>query len=97
VLVRRGPKDGKVLLQQRATAKTLWTLSVGKHGKTTPALTTVSVRTIFPGDLGVVETPMALAATGVRPGDESRDARESSEAVLAHRGATTSIHGETEE
>ena len=53
-------KMGKVLAYRAANGKQLWTRSVGKHQNDTGPLPRKAV-TIFPGDYGGVETPMALA------------------------------------
>ena len=54
-------KMGKVYAYRAADGKHLWTRSVGKHENDTGPLPR-KVVTIFPGDTGGVETPMALAA-----------------------------------
>ncbi|HEX8857467.1 MAG TPA: PQQ-binding-like beta-propeller repeat protein [Thermoleophilaceae bacterium] len=54
-------KMGKVYAYRAADGKALWTRSVGKHQNDTGPLPRKLV-TVFPGDLGGVETPMALAA-----------------------------------
>jgi outer membrane protein assembly factor BamB len=54
-------KMGKAYAYRADNGKQLWTLSVGKHQNDTGPLPRKLV-TIFPGDLGGVETPMALAA-----------------------------------
>ena len=53
-------KMGKVFAYRAADGKHLWTRSVGKHQNDTGPLPRKLVN-IFPGDLGGVETPMALA------------------------------------
>jgi outer membrane protein assembly factor BamB len=53
-------KMGKVFAYRAADGKPLWTRSVGKHQNDTGPLPRKPV-TIFPGDFGGVETPMALA------------------------------------
>ena len=53
-------KMGKAYAYRADNGKQLWTLSVGKHQNDTGPLPRKLV-TIFPGDLGGVETPMALA------------------------------------
>ena len=53
-------KMGKVYAYRASDGKSLWTLSVGKHQNDTGALPKKPVD-IYPGDLGGVETPMALA------------------------------------
>jgi glucose dehydrogenase len=53
-------KMGKVFAFRAANGKQLWTRSVGKHQNDTGPLPRKAV-TIFPGDYGGVETPMALA------------------------------------
>jgi alcohol dehydrogenase (cytochrome c) len=55
-------KMGKAYAYRADNGKQLWTLSVGKHQNDTGPLPRKLV-TIFPGDLGGVETPMALAAS----------------------------------
>jgi outer membrane protein assembly factor BamB len=54
-------KAGKVFAYRAADGKPLWTRSVGKHQNDTGPLPRKPT-TIFPGDYGGVETPMALAA-----------------------------------
>ena len=54
-------KMGKAYAYRADNGKQLWTLSVGKHQNDTGPLPRKLV-TILPGDLGGVETPMALAA-----------------------------------
>ncbi|MDX6455962.1 MAG: hypothetical protein QOD48_2069 [Gaiellaceae bacterium] len=54
-------KMGKVYAYRADDGEHLWTRSVGKHQNDTGPLPR-KVVTIFPGDLGGVETPMALAA-----------------------------------
>jgi alcohol dehydrogenase (cytochrome c) len=54
-------KMGKVYAYRADDGKHLWTRSVGKHQNDTGPLPK-KVVAIFPGDLGGVETPMALAA-----------------------------------
>ena len=54
-------KMGKAYAYRADNGDRLWTLSVGKHQNDTGPLPRKSV-TIFPGDFGGVETPMALAA-----------------------------------
>jgi glucose dehydrogenase len=54
-------KMGKVFAYRAADGKPLWTRSVGKHQNDTGPLPRKLV-TVFPGDLGGVETPMALAS-----------------------------------
>ncbi len=53
-------KMGKAFAYRAADGKHLWTRSVGKHQNDTGPLPRRLVN-IFPGDLGGVETPMALA------------------------------------
>jgi len=53
-------KMGKAYAYRADNGKRLWTLSVGKHQNDTGPLPR-KVVSIFPGDLGGVETPMALA------------------------------------
>jgi outer membrane protein assembly factor BamB/plastocyanin len=53
-------KMGKAFAYRAADGKHLWTRSVGKHQNDTGRLPSKLVD-IFPGDLGGVETPMALA------------------------------------
>ncbi len=53
-------KMGKAFAYRAADGKHLWTRSVGKHLNDTGPLPRKAVK-IFPGDLGGVETPMALA------------------------------------
>jgi alcohol dehydrogenase (cytochrome c) len=53
-------KMGEAYAYRADNGKHLWTLSVGKHQNNTGPLPH-KVVTIFPGDLGGVETPMALA------------------------------------
>src|SRR6266536_2652582 len=53
-------KMGKVYAYRASDGKSLWTLSVGKHQNDTGPLPKKPVD-IYPGDLGGVETPMALA------------------------------------
>jgi len=53
-------KMGKAYAYRADNGKRLWTLSVGKHQNDTGPLPR-KVVTVFPGDLGGVETPMALA------------------------------------
>jgi outer membrane protein assembly factor BamB/plastocyanin len=53
-------KMGKAFAYRAADGKHLWTRSVGKHQNDTGPLPRKLVN-IFPGDLGGVETPMALA------------------------------------
>ena len=54
-------KMGKAYAYRAADGKHLWTRSFGKHQNDTGRLPRKPV-TIFPGDYGGVETPMALAA-----------------------------------
>ena len=54
-------KMGKAYAYRASDGKHLWTRSVGKHQNDTGKLPRRLVN-IFPGDLGGVETPMALAA-----------------------------------
>ena len=54
-------KMGKAFAYRAADGKPLWVRSVGKHQNDTGPLPRNLVN-IFPGDLGGVETPMALAA-----------------------------------
>ena len=54
-------KMGKVYAYRADSGQHLWTRSVGKHENDTGPLPR-KVVTIFPGDTGGVETPMALAA-----------------------------------
>jgi glucose dehydrogenase len=54
-------KMGKAYAYQADNGKHLWTRSVGKHQNDTGPLPRKPI-TSFPGDLGGVETPMALAA-----------------------------------
>ena len=54
-------KMGKAYAYRADNGKRLWTLSVGKHQNDTGPLPR-KVVSVFPGDLGGVETPMALAA-----------------------------------
>jgi outer membrane protein assembly factor BamB len=53
-------KMGKAYAYRADNGKRLWTLSVGKHQNDTGPLPR-KVISVFPGDLGGVETPMALA------------------------------------
>ena len=53
-------KMGKAYAYRADNGRRLWTLSVGKHQNDTGPLPRKLV-TVFPGDLGGVETPMALA------------------------------------
>jgi plastocyanin len=53
-------KMGKVFAYRAADGHPLWTRSVGKHQNDTGPLPRKLV-TVFPGDLGGVETPMALS------------------------------------
>jgi outer membrane protein assembly factor BamB len=53
-------KMGKAYAYRADNGRRLWTLSVGKHQNDTGPLPRKLV-TIFPGDLGGVETPMAFA------------------------------------
>jgi alcohol dehydrogenase (cytochrome c) len=53
-------KMGKAYAYRADDGHRLWTLSVGKHQNDTGPLPRKPV-TVFPGDLGGVETPMALA------------------------------------
>ena len=53
-------KMGKVFAYRASDGKPLWTRSVGRHQNDTGPLPRNAVD-IFPGDLGGVETPMALA------------------------------------
>jgi outer membrane protein assembly factor BamB len=53
-------KMGKAYAYRADNGKQLWTLPVGKHQNDTGPLPR-KVATIFPGDVGGVETPMALA------------------------------------
>jgi outer membrane protein assembly factor BamB len=55
-------KMGKVYAYRAADGKPLWTLSVGKHQNDTGPLPKEPVE-VYPGTLGGVETPMALAGT----------------------------------
>jgi outer membrane protein assembly factor BamB len=54
-------KMGKVFAYRASDGKHLWTLSVGKHQNDIGPLTKTP-ENITPGDLGGVETPMALSA-----------------------------------
>jgi outer membrane protein assembly factor BamB len=54
-------KMGKAYAYRADNGKHLWTRSVGKHQNDTGLLPSKPVES-FPGDLGGVETPMALAA-----------------------------------
>jgi outer membrane protein assembly factor BamB len=54
-------KMGKVFAYRADDGKHLWTRSVGKHQNDTGQLPR-KLTAIFPGDLGGVETPMALSA-----------------------------------
>jgi outer membrane protein assembly factor BamB len=54
-------KMGKVFAYRADDGKHLWTRSVGKHQNDTGPLPS-KLTAIFPGDLGGVETPMALSA-----------------------------------
>jgi len=54
-------KMGRVFAYRASDGKRLWTLSIGKHENDLGPLPK-KVVTVFPGDLGGVETPMALAA-----------------------------------
>src|SRR3954463_6600154 len=54
-------KMGKVFAYKAADGTPLWTRSVGKHEHDTGPLPRKLV-TVFPGDFGGVETPMALAS-----------------------------------
>jgi outer membrane protein assembly factor BamB len=54
-------KMGKAYAYRADNGRRLWTVSVGKHQNDTGPLPRKPV-TIFPGDFGGVETPMALAA-----------------------------------
>jgi glucose dehydrogenase len=54
-------KMGKAYAYRADSGEHLWTLSVGKHQSDTGLLPSKPVES-FPGDLGGVETPMALAA-----------------------------------
>jgi outer membrane protein assembly factor BamB len=54
-------KMGKVFAYRADDGKHLWTRSVGKHQNDTGPLPR-KLTAIFPGDLGGVETPMALSA-----------------------------------
>jgi outer membrane protein assembly factor BamB len=54
-------KMGKAFAYRADNGKLLWTRSVGRHQNDTGLLPRKRV-TIFPGDFGGVETPMALAA-----------------------------------
>jgi outer membrane protein assembly factor BamB len=53
-------KDGKAYAYRADDGRHLWTRSVGKHVNDTGPLPRKPI-TIFPGDFGGVETPMALA------------------------------------
>jgi len=53
-------KNGKAYAYRADNGRHLWTLSVGKHQNDTGPLARKPI-TIFPGDLGGVETPMAFA------------------------------------
>jgi alcohol dehydrogenase (cytochrome c) len=53
-------KMGKAFAYRADTGQRLWTVSVGRHLHDTGPLTR-KVETIFPGDFGGVETPMAFA------------------------------------
>jgi outer membrane protein assembly factor BamB len=53
-------KMGKAYAYRADNGKQLWTLAVGKHQNDTGPLPK-KLTTIFPGDVGGVETPMALA------------------------------------
>jgi outer membrane protein assembly factor BamB len=57
-------KWGQVLAYRAADGKHLWTRSVGRHKNDTGRLPR-KFEEVFPGDLGGVETPMALAANRV--------------------------------
>jgi outer membrane protein assembly factor BamB len=54
-------KMGKAFAYRADNGKRLWTRSVGRHENSSGPLPRKPI-TIFPGDLGGVETPMALAA-----------------------------------
>jgi alcohol dehydrogenase (cytochrome c) len=54
-------KMGKAFAYRADNGKRLWTQSVGRHENSSGLLPRKPI-TIFPGDLGGVETPMALAA-----------------------------------
>ena len=54
-------KMGKAYAFRAADGKRLWTVSVGRHQNDTGPLPKKPIN-IYPGDLGGVETPMALAA-----------------------------------
>jgi outer membrane protein assembly factor BamB len=54
-------KSGNVYAYRAADGMPLWTRSVGKHQNDTGPLPRKAV-TVFPGDFGGVETPMALAS-----------------------------------
>ena len=54
-------KMGKAFAYRADNGRRLWTTPVGRHLNDTGPLTR-KVETIFPGDLGGVETPMAFAA-----------------------------------
>jgi outer membrane protein assembly factor BamB len=54
-------KMGKAFAYRADNGKRLWTVSVGKHLNDTGRLPRKAI-TIYPGDLGGVETPMAVAA-----------------------------------
>jgi outer membrane protein assembly factor BamB len=56
-----GGKMGKVYAYRADNGQRLWALSVGRHQNDTGPLPRKPV-TIFPGDYGGVETPMALSA-----------------------------------
>ena len=55
-----GGKMGKVFAYRAADGRRLWTRSVGRHQNDVGPLPRKTV-TVFPGGLGGVETPMALA------------------------------------
>jgi len=55
---------GKVFAYRADDGKHLWTRSVGRHENDTGPLPR-TLTAIFPGDLGGVETPMALSANGL--------------------------------
>jgi outer membrane protein assembly factor BamB len=54
-------KMGKAFAYRADNGKRLWTRSIGRHQNSSGLLPRKPI-TIFPGDLGGVETPMALAA-----------------------------------
>lgn len=59
-VVIAGGKMGKVFAFRADDGRALWTVSVGAHENDTGPLPTTPVE-VMPGDLGGIETPMALA------------------------------------